>query len=102
MVIKVINKKVVFIHTSPNFDTSGMIEVRSMPEPENNGMIAELFWDNGFYYEYHNPPEEVEEEEEMIEFEQSAPQPTLEQRVTYIEHVTADVITALNDKGIVP
>ena len=29
-------------------------------------------------------------------------QPTLEQRVTDIEHVTTEVITALNDKGIVP
>ncbi len=67
MVIKVINKKVVFIHTAPNFDTSGMIEVGSIPEPENNGMIAELFWGNGFYYEYHNPPEEVEEDVMEVE-----------------------------------
>ena len=29
-------------------------------------------------------------------------QPTLEQRVTEIEQVTTEVITALNDKGIVP
>ena len=100
MVIKVINKKVVFIHTAPNFDTSEMIEVGSIPEPENNGMIAELFWDNGFYYEYHNPPEEVEEE--VIEVEQSAPQPTLEQRVEAVEDVTTELITILNDKGIAP
>ena len=29
-------------------------------------------------------------------------QPTIESRVTDIEQVTTDVITALNDKGIVP
>ena len=29
-------------------------------------------------------------------------QPTIEQRVSEIEHVTTEVITALNDKGIVP
>lgn len=29
-------------------------------------------------------------------------QPTLEQRVSEIEQVTTEVITALNDKGIVP
>ena len=29
-------------------------------------------------------------------------QPTLEQRVTDIEQVTTEVITALNEKGIVP
>ena len=100
MVIKIINKKVVFIHTAPNFDTSGMIEVGSIPEPENNGMIAELFWDDGFYYEYHNPPEEVEEE--VIEVEPSAPLPTLEQRVEAVEDVTTELITILNDKGIAP
>ena len=30
------------------------------------------------------------------------PTPTLEQRVADIEHVTEEVITALNDKGIAP
>ena len=29
-------------------------------------------------------------------------QPTIEQRITDIEQVTTEVITALNDKGIVP
>lgn len=32
----------------------------------------------------------------------SAPQPTLEQRVEAVEEVTEEVITALNEKGIVP
>ena len=34
--------------------------------------------------------------------EQSVSKPTIEQRVTEIEQVTTEVITALNDKGIVP
>ena len=34
--------------------------------------------------------------------EPQQPQPTLEQRVSEIEQVTTEVITALNDKGIVP
>ena len=34
--------------------------------------------------------------------EPQQPQPTLEERVSDIEQVTTEVITALNDKGIVP
>ena len=40
---------------------------------------------------------EVESNEEV----QPEPQPTLEQRVADIEQVTEEVITALNEKGIV-
>ena len=45
------------------------------------------------------PDSEVPDTSEELTTE---PQPTLEERVTDIEQVTTDVITALNDKGIVP
>ena len=53
-------------------------------------------------YEMEMTPEEIAEIEAMQMVEQVEPQPTLEQRVTDIEQVTTEVITALNDKGIVP
>ena len=46
--------------------------------------------------------EEIAQMEAMQQIEPTEPQPTLEQRVTDIEQVTTEVITALNDKGIVP
>jgi thymidylate synthase len=47
-------------------------------------------------------PEEIAQLEAMqVEMEEEA-HPTLEQRVTNIEQVTAEVITILNDKGIAP
>ena len=46
--------------------------------------------------------EELAQMEAMQQIEPNEPQPTLEQRVTDIEQVTTEVITALNDKGIVP
>jgi len=46
--------------------------------------------------------EEVAQMEAMQNIEPTEPQPTIEERVTNIEHVTTDVITALNEKGIVP
>ena len=39
--------------------------------------------------------------ENEIELTEAEPQPTLEQRITDIEQVTSEVITALNEKGIV-
>ena len=45
------------------------------------------------------PDSEVPDTSEELTAE---PQSTLEQRVSDIEQVTTDVITALNDKGIVP
>ena len=39
---------------------------------------------------------------EMEQPEEIAPQPTLEQRVESVEEITTEVITALNEKGIVP
>ena len=45
------------------------------------------------------PDSEVPDTSEELTVE---PQPTLEQRVTDIEQVTTEVITALNDKGIAP
>ena len=47
-------------------------------------------------------PEEIAQMEAMQQQEPTEPQPTLEERVTEIEQVTTEVITALNDKGIVP
>lgn len=46
--------------------------------------------------------EEVAQMEAMQNIEPTELQPTIEERVTNIEHVTTDVITALNEKGIVP
>ena len=46
--------------------------------------------------------EEVAQMEEMQNIEPTEPQPTIEERVTNIEQVTTGVITALNEKGIVP
>ena len=48
--------------------------------------------------------EEIAQMEAMQPEVQPEPQPqtTLEQRVTEIEQVTTEVITALNDKGTVP
>ena len=46
--------------------------------------------------------EEIAQMEAMQQIEPNEPQPTLEQRVTDVEQVTTEVITALNDKGIVP
>ena len=46
--------------------------------------------------------EEIAQMEAMQQIEQNEPQPTLEQRVSEIEQVTTEVITALNEKGIVP
>ena len=45
--------------------------------------------------------EELAQMEAMQQIEPNEPQPTLEQRVSEIEQVTTEVITALNDKGIV-
>ena len=45
------------------------------------------------------PDSEVPDTSEELTTE---PQPTLEERVSDIEQVTTEVITALNDKGIVP
>ena len=39
---------------------------------------------------------------EAVQQQQQQQEPTLEQRVSDIEQVTTEVITALNDKGIVP
>ena len=47
-------------------------------------------------------PEEIAQIEAMQAVEPTEQEPTLEQRVTDIEQVTTEVITALNDKGIVP
>lgn len=46
--------------------------------------------------------EEVAQMEAMQNIEPTEPQPTLEQRITNIEQVTTEVITSLNEKGIVP
>ena len=46
--------------------------------------------------------EEIAQMEAMQQIEQNEPQLTLEQRISEIEQVTTEVITALNDKGIVP
>ena len=46
--------------------------------------------------------EELAQMEAMQQIEQNEPQPTLEQRVSEIEQVTTEVITALNEKRIVP
>ena len=46
--------------------------------------------------------EERAQMEAMQTVEPTELQPTLEARVTDIEQVTTEVITALNDKGIVP
>ena len=46
--------------------------------------------------------EEIAQMEAMQQIEPTEPQPTLEERVTDIEQATTEVITALNDKGIVP
>ena len=45
------------------------------------------------------PDSEVPDTSEELTTE---PQPTLEERVSDIEQVTTEVITTLNDKGIVP
>ena len=49
-------------------------------------------------------PEEIAQMEAMqVEWQEpQQPQTTLEERVSDIEQVTTEVITALNDKGIVP
>ena len=49
-----------------------------------------------------NSIEEIAQMEAMQTVEPVEPQPTIEQRVTEIEQVTTEVITALNDKGIAP
>ena len=46
--------------------------------------------------------EEIAQMEAMQQIEPIEPQSTLEQRVADIEQVQAEVITALNEKGIVP
>lgn len=46
--------------------------------------------------------EEVAQMEAMQTEVPTEPQPTLEERVTIVEQVQTEVITALNDKGIVP
>lgn len=46
--------------------------------------------------------EEIAQMEAMQAKVQPEPQPTIEQRVADIEQVTAEVINALNDKGIAP
>ena len=49
------------------------------------------------------PEEIVQMEATQVEWQEpQQPQPTLEERVSDIEQVTTEVITALNDKGIVP
>ena len=45
--------------------------------------------------------EEIAQMEAMQQIEPTEPQPTLEQRVSEIEQVTTEVITVLNDKGII-
>ena len=46
-------------------------------------------------------PEEIAQMEAMQQIEPTEQQPTLDQRVSEIEQVTTEVITALNEKGIV-
>ena len=46
--------------------------------------------------------EEIAQMEAMQRIEPTPQQPTLEERVADIEQVQTEVITALNDKGIVP
>ena len=46
--------------------------------------------------------EEIAQMEAMQQIEPTPQEPTLEERVADIEQVTEEVITALNDKGIVP
>ena len=46
--------------------------------------------------------EEIAVMEAMQQIEPTEPQPTLEQRVEAVEDATTEVITALNEKGIVP
>ncbi len=46
--------------------------------------------------------EEIAAMEAMQQIEPTEPQPTLEQRVEAVEEATEEVITALNQKGIVP
>ena len=49
------------------------------------------------------PVENESDYKEVAEMlEQSTIEPTLEQRVSDIEQVTTEVITSLNEKGIVP
>lgn len=45
--------------------------------------------------------EEIAAMEAMQQIEPTEPQTTIEERVTEIERVTEEVITALNEKGIV-
>ena len=47
-------------------------------------------------------PEEIAQMEALQTVESVEQQPTLEERISDIEQVTTEVITALNDKGIVP
>ena len=45
-------------------------------------------------------PSEIAQMEAMQQVEQIEVQPTLEQRVTDVEQATTEVITSLNDKGL--
>ena len=65
-------------------------------------MRKEINCQTGEITEREMTAEEIAQMEAMQQIEQNEPQPTLEQRVTDIEQVTTEVITALNDKGIVP
>ena len=65
-------------------------------------MIIEINCKTGEITEREMTAEEIAQMEAMQQIEPNEPQPTLEQRVSEIEQVTTEVITALNEKGIVP
>ena len=64
-------------------------------------MITTINCQTGETTEREMTPEEIAQMEAMQQIEQNEPQPTLEQRITDIEQVTTEVITVLNDKGII-
>ena len=68
----------------------------------NNMNIIEYNAKTGEITEREMTAEEVAQMEAMQAVEPTEPQPSLEERVSDIEQVTTEVITVLNDKGIVP
>lgn len=97
MIIRTENNRVIFYLLAEDSEVEGIRINAELPEKEENGMNADLHYteEDGLFYIYTEKPKFIPEIPAEV-------QPTLEQRVTDIEQVTTEVITALNEKGIVP
>ena len=91
MIIRTENSRVTFYLLIEDSEVEGIRINSELPEKEENGMIAELYYtpEFGLYYEYKEKPIIIPETSQDI-------QPTLEERVT-IEQQVAELQNQLDE-----